>query len=146
MPRNELMVFGMKKELTVAADVKLLDTVMDFISALLAESGCDAGTENRIALSVEELFVNIASYAYEDGGDVTLTVQCIQDSVSITFCDSGKPFNPLEKSDPDIRAAADLRPIGGLGIFLAKKLMDSVGYEYRDGKNILTLMKKISVK
>ena len=136
------MVLEMKKELTVNADVKQLGTVMDFISAFLEESGCDFRTENHIALLVEELFVNIASYAYENGGDVDIAAQLFQDSIFITVSDNGKPFNPLEQREPDIKASAEDRPIGGLGIFLAKKLMDSIAYEYRDGKNRLTLMKK----
>jgi anti-sigma regulatory factor (Ser/Thr protein kinase) len=93
---------------------------------------------------VEEAYVNVASYAYTPGtGPVTLKVEKSASEIRITFLDSGVPFNPLEKEDPDVSLPASERQIGGLGIFMVKKSMDNVQYAYLDGKNILTLTKKI---
>lgn len=63
--------------------------------------------------------------------------------ISITFSDSGKPYNPLEKPDPDVTLSAEERSIGGLGIFMVKKSMDDMRYEYKDGQNILTITKRL---
>ena len=98
-------------------------------------------------MAIDEIFINIASYAYAPGtGDATVTMDYDAGSgmFSLTFSDSGIPYNPLLKEDPDVNLPAEERSIGGLGIFLVKKTMDDMRYEYRDGRNILTLMKKIS--
>ena len=100
----------------------------------------------QISVAVEEIFVNIASYAYApDKGSATVCVEVSGDpvTVTITFVDRGVPYDPLAKEDPDVTLSADERGIGGLGIFMTKKIMDDVAYEYRDGKNILTLKKNI---
>lgn len=101
----------------------------------------------KIRLSVEETVENIVRYAYEDcvgwmeaGTELDSTGL----HLSITLKDAGKPFNPLDKPDPDINADLDDRPIGGLGIFLCKQLMDDVTYRYEDGCNILTLVKSLT--
>ncbi len=123
-----------------------LEKVIDFVDAHLENSGCSSKVRNHIELSVEEIFVNIASYAYRPGvGPVTVKVETDRDnpSVTIEFADSGVPYNPLEKTDPDVNASADERAIGGLGIFLVKKTMDNVEYSFRDGQNILRISKKL---
>lgn len=123
-----------------------LEKVIDFVDAHLENSGCSGKVRNYIELSVEEIFVNIASYAYRPGvGPVTVRVETDRDnpSVTIEFADSGVPYNPLEKTDPDVSATADERAIGGLGIFLVKKTMDNVEYSFRDGQNILRISKKL---
>lgn len=95
---------------------------------------------NHLELSVEEIFVNISSYAYQGSeGKVEITCFMEANSLVIQFSDSGVAYNPLEKQDPDISLPADSRPVGGLGIYLVKNCMDFVGYERRTDKNILTL-------
>ena len=94
----------------------------------------------------EEIFINIASYAYApDKGRATVRVEVSGEpvSVTITFIDHGIPYDPLSRQDPDVTKSAEDREIGGLGIFLTRKIMDDLSYEYRDGKNILTLKKKL---
>ncbi len=98
----------------------------------------------QIDVAVEEIFVNIANYAYGTGeGPATVRINVDNQNkiVDITFIDNGVPYDPLAKEDPDITLSAQERQIGGLGIFMVKKSMDDVTYEYRDGHNILTLKK-----
>ena len=98
----------------------------------------------QIDVAVEEIFVNIANYAYPSGeGEAVISIEADKDakSVSILFEDQGTPYDPLKNEDPDITLSADERPIGGLGIFMVKKSMDEVSYEYKDGKNRLTISK-----
>lgn len=96
-------------------------------------------------LVVEELVVNVVNYSYPDGESGYLTINVVADDsrISMEFIDSGTPFNPLEKQDPDITLGISARPIGGLGIFLVKQTMDDVTYRYEDGCNILTISKGI---
>ena len=100
----------------------------------------------EIDVAAEEIFVNIANYAYAPKeGKASVRVQVSEDpaEVTISFADSGTPYNPLEKEDPDVTLSAEEREIGGLGIYMTKEFMDHVSYEYRDGKNILTMRKKL---
>ncbi len=102
----------------------------------------------QIDVAVEELFVNIAHYAYTpETGTATIRVKIEEDplSASITFIDSGIPYNPLEKEDPDVTLSAEERGIGGLGIYMVKKSMDDMIYEYTDGQNILTIKKNFNI-
>lgn len=95
----------------------------------------------------EEVYVNIAHYAYAPGtGEVTVRLAFAEapKKAVITFIDSGVPFDPLAKADPDVTLSAEERDIGGLGIYMTKKTMDEVHYEYKDGHNILTLTKEIA--
>ena len=97
---------------------------------------------------MEELFVNVASYAYPSGsGSVTIDMEITEEPAAavITFTDSGIPFNPLKKDDPDIALSAEERQIGGLGIYMVKKSMDDIAYAYRDGRNVLRIVKYLSV-
>ncbi|MEE0957293.1 MAG: ATP-binding protein [Ruminococcus sp.] len=129
--------------LEVTADVNKLRDVLDFIDSLLEEAGCPMKVQMQIDLAVEELFVNIANYAYTDGkGKAQISALVTKQNAEITFIDSGIPYDPLAKPDPDITLSADVRPIGGLGIFLSKKLMDEVTYKYEDSKNVLTIKKQ----
>lgn len=138
----------MADSITVEAINSNIDVVNDFIHAKLSGTNCSNKILMNIDLSVEELFVNIANYAYPDKQG-SVVVECWTDEesseVNIKFIDEGIPFNPLKKPDPDINASAEERKIGGLGIFLTKKLMDNVVYNYSDGKNQITITKKISV-
>ena len=126
------------------ADKEALSDVIGFVEETLEEADCSPKAMMQISVAVEELFVNVASYAYpEGGGDVEIGVSVNDDKAVIRFSDSGLRFDPLAKTDPDITLAAEDRSIGGLGIFMVKKTMDDVFYEYKDGHNILTIVKKI---
>jgi sigma-B regulation protein RsbU (phosphoserine phosphatase) len=99
----------------------------------------------KIRLSVEEIIENVVQYAYENGaGYLEISTDREDNILTIRFKDAGKPFNPLEKPDPDITLSATDRPIGGLGIYLCKQLMDDLYYEYKDNCNTLTIKKKLS--
>lgn len=107
----------------------------------------DEGLRFKIRLSIEETVENVVRYAYQDGvGWMEVGTELDPEGVVliVTLKDAGKPFNPLEKEDPDINAAIEDRQIGGLGIFLCKQLMDEINYKYEDGCNVLTMFKKIS--
>lgn len=135
------------KELTVDAAVENIKVVTDFVTAELETLGCPRRAQLQIAVAIDELFGNIAKYAYSPqvgSATVRLDVEREPLSVIITFIDNGRPFNPLEQTEPDIHAPAEDRPIGGLGIFLVKKTMDLVEYEYRDGQNILRIKKNLA--
>ena len=134
------------KELDIEALVDNLDKVMEFVDAELEDANCPMKIQMQIDLAVEEIFVNIANYAYDpETGPATVRVEVDPDgsAVRITFIDHGVPYDPLAKSDPDITQAADERQIGGLGISLVKKTMDDIRYEYVNGSNILTLKKNL---
>lgn len=134
------------KELIVEADRKNLMKVQMFIDEELEAVDCPMLTQTAIDIAVEELFVNIASYAYDSGigtAVVQVTVHEEPLSVEITFIDNGKQYDPLAKPDPDTTLSTKQRKKGGLGIFMVKKSMDDVIYEYKDGKNILTIKKKL---
>lgn len=129
-------------ELNIAAEIDKLPEVLTFIDQLLEEHDCPPKAQMQIDIAVEELFVNIAHYAYPDGsGSVNIRADFSEEDVAITFTDSGIPYDPLKKPDPDITLAAEERQIGGLGIFMSKKLMDDITYAYEDDKNILTIKK-----
>ena len=130
-------------ELKVKATDQNLQAVNDFVHSILP-SECSEMVLNQIDLAVEEIVVNIAHYAYDGAeGDAVINSSYDDGVFKISFSDSGKKFNPLERDDPDITLSAEERSIGGLGIFLTKKFMDTVEYEYQDGKNILKISKKI---
>ena len=133
-----------RNELETQADRAALPEVLSFIEKYLEEIGCSPKIQMQIAIAAEEIFVNIANYAYSPGrGKATVRVEVYEDpvTVTITFMDNGKPFDPTKKTDPDVTLSADERDIGGLGIFMTKKIMDDVSYEYSEGRNILTLKK-----
>lgn len=135
------------KALCLAAKVENLDQVLAFINRKLEVYHCPDRIMGQIDVAAEEIFVNIAHYAYESGiGDAELRVEVEEDPlrVAITFVDHGIPYDPLSGKDPDISLSADEREIGGLGIFMVKNSMDDVCYEYKDGKNILTIRKELS--
>ena len=134
------------REMDIAATLDNLDTVMAFVDQQLEEVGCSMKAQMQIDIAVEEVYVNIAHYAYNpEVGGVTIRVQIEEEplAVILTFIDKGKPYDPLAKEDPDVTLAAEDRQIGGLGIFMVKKSMDNVSYEYNEGRNILTLKKNL---
>ncbi len=135
------------KELTIEAKIENIEAVTEFVDNELELLDCSPRAMMQINVAIDELFGNIANYAYHPGhGPATVRVEVVEEplSVVITFIDAGQPFDPLAKDDPDITASAEDREIGGLGIFMVKKTMDEVGYEYKDGKNILTIKKKLN--
>ena len=132
------------RELDIEAKVDNLGQVTGFIDEQLEEAGCSVKTQMQIDLAVEEIFVNIASYAYAPGSGRALIQTEIKpdgSGITIVFSDSGTPYDPLAKDDPDTTLSVNERAIGGLGIFLVKKTMDDMFYEYRDGCNVLTIVK-----
>ena len=133
-------------ELVIKADRNNLDEVQAFIDQKLEEVNCSMKVQTTIDIAVEEIFVNIASYAYENNeGDATIQVTMNDNplSIEISFIDSGKEYNPLAKDDPNTSLSLMERKKGGLGIFMVKKSMDNMTYEYKDGKNILKIVKNL---
>ena len=118
----------------------------DFVNAELETLGCPPTAQLQIGIAIDELFGNIASYAYNpDVGPATVRVEVAEDplAVVLTFIDEGKPYDPLSAADPDIMLSAEEREEGGLGVFLVRQTMDDVRYEYHDGHNILRIRKNI---
>ena len=136
------------EELRVEANVENLPKVLAFVDDQLEMAQCPMKAKIQIDIAVEEIFVNIAHYAYAPGtGDALIRVRISDEpaKVLIDFEDSGIPYNPLEKADPDVTLNVQEREIGGLGIFMVKKIVDEIRYEYADGKNRLTLGKLLKV-
>ena len=132
-------------ELTLEARVEYLDQVLSFVDSHLEKLNCPMKTKMQIDVAVEELYVNIARYAYTSTGSATIRVEVEEDplAVSITFIDHGIPYDPLKKPDPDVTLSAEERQIGGLGIYMVKKSMDSLEYAYEDDCNIVTITKSM---
>ena len=134
------------ERIEVQATKENLLEVSAFIEENLEKLGCSMKSMMQINIAVEEIYINIASYAYGDNpglAEVELVHNEADNSVDITFKDSGIPYDPLAKEDPDITLSAEERSIGGLGIFMVKKSMDDVKYKHEGGKNILTITKKL---
>lgn len=130
----------------VDAVVENLTAVQTYVEEQLEVASCSMKVMMQVGVAVEEIFVNIAHYAYgPEGGQVTVDASVSGDPavITIVFKDEGTPYDPLAKEDPDVTLAAQDRKIGGLGIYMTKKMMDDVAYEYRDGQNILTLKKNL---
>ena len=134
------------RELTIAATVENIDAVTEFVDEQLEALDCPMKAQMQINIAIDELFGNIAHYAYNpDVGEATVRVEVTEEplSVIITFIDGGVPYDPLTAADPDTTLSAEERGIGGLGIFMVKKSMDEIVYRYEGGKNILSIRKKI---
>ena len=137
------------------ATIENFDKVTAFVEEELENNEIDMKSSMQITIALEEIYVNIVHYAYSktdaDGkvipntgtGPMKLSLDVSSERVTMTFEDQGMPYNPLEKADPDITLSAEERDIGGLGIYMVKQSMDDIIYEHRDGKNILTLVKKL---
>ena len=131
---------------TFPAKIESLSAVLGFAEETLESFGCSMKIQTAICVALEEVFVNIAHYAYGDGeGDMNLAIGFDEENRTVTFrmTDKGVPFDPLKKPDPYITLSAEAREIGGLGIFIAKKTMDSIAYAYENNENILTMIKKV---
>lgn len=134
------------KELTIDATIKNVAAVTAFVDEQLEQLDCPMKTQMQVDIAIDEVFGNIANYAYTpEVGAVTVRVEIMDNplAVMITFIDSGVPYDPLAKADPDITLSAEEREIGGLGIYMVKKIMDAVFYEYKEGQNILRIKKNI---
>lgn len=134
------------KELSIAATVENIEVVTDFVNEQLEALECPMKAQMQIDIAIDELFGNIAHYAYNpEVGSATVRVEVIDDplSVVITFIDGGVPYDPLAAADPDTTLSAEDRAIGGLGIFMVKKSMDEITYRYENGSNILSIRKNL---
>ena len=134
------------KELTINATVENIPAVTAFVDEQLEAFDCPMKAQMQIDIAIDELFSNIAYYAYNpDVGPATVRVEVVEDpmAVVITFIDKGVPYDPLAREDPDTTLSAEERDLGGLGIYMVKKSMDEVTYEYKDGQKILKIKKNI---
>lgn len=132
------------RELMLEAAVENIPIVTEFVDEQLKQWECPVKAFRQINIAIDEIFGNIAHYAYRPGtGPVTVRLEIVREprSAILTFTDRGVPYDPLQTAEPDITLSAEERPLGGLGIYIVKKSMDEVTYEYRDGKNILKLKK-----
>jgi anti-sigma regulatory factor (Ser/Thr protein kinase) len=136
-----------ESQLVTEASQDKLDAVQAFVDECMERLNPSAQVRMHVALAVEEIFINIANYAYASGAPGEAAIRCEADSgtgrLTVVFADGGVPYNPLERPDPDVDLPMEERPIGGLGIFMTKRLMDAVRYRYEDGKNILTVVKNM---
>lgn len=133
-------------EITLPAIIENVEKVTDFVNAELDKINCPAKTKAEIDVAIDELFSNIAKYAYDSKeGNATVKVEVSESQrvADITFIDDGLPFNPLQKADPNVKLDLDEREVGGLGIFMVKKKMDNIEYEYKNNQNILKITKKL---
>ncbi len=145
LEKTDTLLFD-RSELDIEADISNLQAVLDFVEKHLSAANCPVKAGMQITVAVEEIFVNIANYAYApQKGRARVRVEISEEpiEVTITFIDKGVPYDPLKRQDPDVTLPAVDREIGGLGIFLVKKTMDDVTYEYKDGQNILKLKKNL---
>ena len=134
------------KELTLDARVECLEQALAFVDEELEALDCPMKAQMQIDIAVEEIFVNIAHYAYApDTGLAVIRIETLSEPrrMAITFIDRGVPYDPLAKPDPDVALSAEDRQIGGLGIYMVKKSMDEMRYAYEDGQNRLTLIKNL---
>lgn len=134
------------KELTINATLESIPEVTAFVDEQLEAMDCPMKAQMQIDIAIDELFSNIARYAYNpDVGPATVRVEVTENpmAVVITFIDHGVPYDPLAKADPDVSLSAEEREIGGLGIYMVKKSMDEVAYEYKNGQNILRIRKNL---
>lgn len=134
------------KELVIDAIIENLGEVLEFVDRQLEKCGCSMKAKLQMDIAVEEIFVNIASYAYApETGQAVIRVDTDHDPgrVTVIFKDTGIPYDPLAKPDPDITLSSEQRQIGGLGIFMAKKSVDDIRYEYKNGENILSIRKNL---
>ena len=145
LEKTDSLVFS-ANELELEASAENLGAVQTFVDERLQAADCPPNIRLQVSVAVEEIFVNIANYAYKPGaGSAVVRVEVAEDpvSVSITFLDHGVPYDPLSGKDPDLKRAGEGGDMHGLGVFMTKKLMDGVAYEYKNGQNILTLKKNL---
>ncbi len=131
-------------EAVFPATDEALQHVNQFVEEQLEAAGCLMKNQMKIMIALEELFINVAHYAYGDGdGTVKVILDIKDDTMVLSLIDTGTPFDPLAKEDPDVTLSAEERQIGGLGIYMVKKSMDDVTYSYENGQNIITITHRI---
>ncbi len=132
--------------LTLPAAIESIETATDSLNEILEEAGCSLHNQMILDVALDELMSNVARYAYAPGtGNITLTAEILEDPkrIVLTLADSGVPYDPLKKEDPDTSLSAEERKIGGLGIFIVKQSMDDMTYAYIDNQNIVTITKNL---
>ena len=132
------------KHIRLSNDVQEIPLLNAFVDEICEFNGLDEMITMQMNLAIEEAVVNVMNYAYPEGtkGYVDITAMSDDECLQFVISDSGKPFDPTTKEEVDTTLPVDERRIGGLGIFLVRRMMDNVKYEYKDGQNILTLRKK----
>ena len=133
-------------KITLPAALENIEAATDFINEILEGAGCPMKAQMQLDVALDELMSNVAMYAYApETGDVTVSIKILDDPrrAVLTITDKGMPYDPLQKEDPDVTLSADEREIGGLGIFIVKKSMDDMTYDYKNGKNVVTIVKNI---
>lgn len=135
----------MEKKLTIENQLEQLTLVASFVEELCEELGLDASLVFNLNLVLEEAMTNVIMYAFPEGGkhELELTAATEGGMLSLVVKDSGIAFDPTAVPDADVTLTAEERPIGGLGIFLIRQIMDEVNYERVDECNILTMKKKL---
>lgn len=138
----------MEKVYNTAATVDNWDDVYSFLDCLIKDINLEKKVHANVLVACEEIFVNISMYAYKHlntAGNVTVKFLYDKSSneIRITFIDSGTKFDPTKADNADTTSSVKDRKIGGLGIFLVKKIMDKMEYEYAENQNILKLTKKL---
>ena len=129
------------KSKTFFLNKESFDSVLSYIEERCFESGCDEETVGQITIACSEILSNLDSYAYENGGEIEIQSKCRDKCMTLIFKDNGEPFDPLRKQDPDVTLPLNERRSGGLGIYIVKKLMTDVSYEYVDHQNVLKVTK-----
>ena len=134
-----------QNSLTLSNDVQEVPRLAEFVDEACEATSLDMGMTIKMNLAIEEAVVNVMNYAYPTGtqGDVVIEAQATDDWLKFIISDSGAPFDPTAKAEVDITLSAEERGIGGLGIHLIRQLMDNINYERIDGRNVLTLTKKL---
>ena len=133
-------------KLTLPATLESIEIATDFLNGILENAGCSLRDQTKLDIALDELMSNVARYAYAPGtGDITLSAEILEEPkrIVLTLTDSGVPYDPLKKDDPDVSLSADERGIGGLGIFIVKQSMDDMTYAYLDGQNVVTIIKNL---
>ena len=132
--------------ITLPNDVQAVPQLNGFVDEVCEQAGFDMSTTMKLNLAIEEAVVNVMNYAYPAGvkGDVDIEAQINDERLKFVISDSGTPFDPTAKAEVDTTLSAEERGIGGLGIHLIRQIMDTINYERVDGKNVLTLRKKLT--
>ena len=135
-----------QSHITLPNDVQATTELGMFVDEVCENVGFDMSTTFKLNLAIEEAVVNVMSYAYPAGtkGDVDIDAEADDEQLKFVISDSGTPFDPTQKGEVDTTLSAEERGIGGLGIHLIRQIMDTINYERVDGKNVLTLRKKLT--
>jgi anti-sigma regulatory factor (Ser/Thr protein kinase) len=135
-----------ERRLTLPNDIETIPQLNEFIDNIAEEAGLDMSFTMSLNLALEEAVVNVMTYAYPEGtaGMVDIDIKTNGEQLTCVLSDSGTPFDPTQTPDADTTLSAEERPIGGLGIFLVRQIMDDISYQYVDNKNVLTLTKTLN--